>query len=541
MFLNNLLANLSWRKKVLGFSGFFVLIIATIGFVGGYNIYQLNQSAQFAVSKFQARVDAATTARAAIQEMARAQAELITAQDPADIRKSAIDAIRGSSFLDENLQILTNTLHDNSDVKELVQLLDEIKPKKMDLIKAARANKDDVALEINKNMRDKINRINELSEHIVANERDSMAKAMNEWQQHGRGVMLLLGIISGAGMLIALLVSLFGAHLVTKPLLLLEKSMEALATGDLRIQLPPSGKDEIGRTITAMSQTVNDLHELITKIHVGANKLGNEAESVTTTADGIHSISTRLHDAVKNIKQEAEIVLTTTTEAVTQLTHTADTAQHTSQITRQTSRQIIDTVAHFRQFQSNMENTARVTRDLAATAEAITSITKTIREISAQTNLLALNAAIEAARAGEHGRGFAVVADEVRVLANRTDSATDEISTLVETISNSVTHAVAMLETSVKEARTNITHLEEVANDTSTSSEQAEEMRNAMQRVVDMINEQEQGVQGINTAVTGLYDLSEETNRQTDLLHDLSQALEGEANGLNTVVDRFKL
>ena len=221
MFLNNLLANLSWRKKVLGFSGFFVLIIATIGFVGGYNIYQLNQSAQFAASKFQARVDAATTARAAIQEMARAQAELITAQDPADIRKSAIDAIRGSSFLDENLQILTNTLHDNSDVKELVQLLDEIKPKKMDLIKAARANKDDVALEINKNMRDKINRINELSEHIVANERDSMAKAMNEWQQHGRGVMLLLGIISGAGMLIALLVSLFGAHLVTKPLLLL--------------------------------------------------------------------------------------------------------------------------------------------------------------------------------------------------------------------------------------------------------------------------------------------------------------------------------
>jgi methyl-accepting chemotaxis protein len=541
MFASGFLANVGWRKKILGISALFVLIIIAIGVLGGYNIYQLNHSTLSMFNDFQARVTAATNSRAAIQEMARAQAELIAAQERQDTRKGAVDAIRASSLLDENLQHLSAILHDSTDVQELVQLLEQIKPKKMELIRAARANQDEMAMSINREMQDKINRINELSGSIVEKERQGMVESMEQWQQRGNRVVWLLGGFSLIGILIAVLVSLVQAHMVTKPLSLLENSMAALATGDLKISFPSAGKDEIGRTVSAMSQTVTNLHVIIKKIHDGGIKLSGEAANVTNTADGIHGVSARLHDAIAAIKTEAEVVVNASSNSVSKLSATADTAKNTAQFTRKTSKQIVDTVQQFKNFQHNMENTANVTRELAQTAAAITTITKTIRDISAQTNLLALNAAIEAARAGEHGRGFAVVADEVRTLATRTDSATDEISTLVETISSSVQHAVKMLETSVKEAHDNIALLQEVADETGGSSEKADTMHHEMQHVLQMIGDQEQSIQSINSAVNGLYELSEETNRQTDLLHDLSQALKGEATVLNTVVDKFKL
>ena len=226
---------------------------------------------------------------------------------------------------------------------------------------------------------------------------------------------------------------------------------------------------------------------------------------------------------------------------MSELEQAAERAQQTADSSEQTAKKISDTAASFERFQQHMENTAQVTRDLAKTAETITDITKTIRDISAQTNLLALNAAIEAARAGELGRGFAVVADEVRQLATRTDVATSDISGRVDTISSSVSHAVELLETSVEESRENIESLAQVEQDTFSSRDQAVYLRDAMHEVVNMIAEQERAVEGINEAVNGLFELSEETGEQTEKLHSLSSELNHAAADLGTVVDKFKL
>ncbi len=509
--------------------------------MGAYNIHNLSHVIVAVQSKSQGNVDSAVQARTAILEMGRTQAELIAAHDSQDIRTNAIAAIRASSLLDESLQNLSATLSNDSNVVELLNLLEQIKPQKMRLIQFAKANKDDEALAVNGDMRQTLSRIYDLSYDIVHQQQQAMSNAINAWDEHGKRTMILLAGFSVAGIMVAVIVSFLLTHLVTGPLVLLERGMGALATGDLRVCLPPGGADETGRTINALSKTVRDLHLLIGKVHGGAVKLNNETEAISNSAGNIRGVSGRLHDAAKNIKGEAEVVVTANAKTLADLNEIAANAQLTSQTALRSAEQIMITVHSFNQFQSRMEHTATATRELAQIAGEITGITKAIRDISSQTNLLALNAAIEAARAGEQGRGFAVVADEVRHLATRTNSATNDISTLIDRISSSVTRTVQMLEQSVSEVKSNAAGLQHVATDTHTSRDQTEQMRAAIESMADVIRSQDVAMHGINSAATALYELSNEASRETDTLHDFSHRLKTEAKDLNQAVERFKL
>ena len=541
MTLQELFANTRWRRKILGFSALPALLIVIIGAMGAYNIYDLSRAVVSVQSKSQANVDSAVQARTAILEMGRTQAELIAAHDPQNIRAGAIGAIRASSLLDESLQNLNATLGDDANVAELLRLLEQIKPQKMQLIQQAKANKDSEALTTNSEMGQTLSLIYNLSNEIVLQQQQAMSDTIKAWDERGKRTMALLAAISVAGIVVAVIVSLLLARLVTAPLALLERGMGALATGDLRVSLPPGGTDETGRTINALSKTVRDLHLLIGKVHGGAVKLNTETAAVSSSAGNIRDVSGRLHDAAKDIKREAEVVVTASTETLASLNETAVNAKLASHTALRSAEQILATVRSFDQFQASMEQTAAATRELAQTAGEITGITKTIRDISSQTNLLALNAAIEAARAGEQGRGFAVVADEVRHLATRANAATNDISTLIERISSSVGRTVQMLETSVNEVKNNAAGLQQVAADTNTSRDQAEQMRVAIEGMVVVIRTQDVAMHGINTAASALYELSDEANRQTDVLHDFSHRLKTEAQELNQAVERFKL
>ncbi len=549
------LSNISWQLKILGFAGFFVLSLVVIGVLGGYTIYKQNiemQSAteemQISFESAQIRMQAAVNTRIGILDMGRAQAETISAISRQASRQAAIKAIQASSLLDENIQHLQSTLAGNGAVIELASLIEEIKPKKMEVIKAARKNDDELALKNLEEMAESMARIEEISTLLVEQEKDKISQEQQQMNmlnaervEAGHQTNIMLVGITGIIILIAIIVSFIASKLMSRPLSKLEESMNALSNGDLTITLEKAGKDEIGRIVNRMETTVLNLHKIIQGIQQGAVKLGSDSEKVAQGAFEIQGVSTRLHDAVKNIKDDAGIVLGSIHQAISQVKIIGDKAQQTSETAERTEKQISVTVVNFKKFQENMGATAMVTKELAQTAATITSITKTIKDISAQTNLLALNAAIEAARAGEQGRGFSVVADEVRQLAQRTESATSEISVLVETISSSVGNAVGMLEASVSEAHENIDSLTKVAEDTSCTSEQAGFMHENMQDVVSIFSDQEHAMKGINDAVHGLFKLSEVTNNQTELLNDLSQALNNESTDLNIIVDKFKL
>ena len=243
---------------------------------------------------------------------------------------------------------------------------------------------------------------------------------------------------------------IFIRYFVTRPLQGMANGLRDIAEGDadLSRRLPIQGKDEIGQASTAFNLMMEKLSELIRSIL-------NSTESFTTAVGRLEQITERTREGVDRQHNEIEQL----NHAISDLVGSAqDVAQSAQQATATTDRAreaanngdrvVQQTVAGITQLAGDVESAAEAIARLETDSEQIGSILDVIRGIAEQTNLLALNAAIEAARAGEAGRGFAVVADEVRSLASRSQQATEEIHAMIERLQQGSRSAVTAMQQS---------------------------------------------------------------------------------------------
>lgn len=535
------LSHVGWRTKILGLSALYIIIVLGVGLFAGFTIFEQNRALENIVHNSQARVNTASNARVAILDMGRSLANVVAVSEKTETRAQSVAAIRSLSLLDELTQTLATNLPDSHEVGELSKLIKKMRPVQMEVIKAARKNNDELAMEKSRSILVDSVRVDELSKILVEKEIGLLNEMQTDSATKSTHAITIMIMLAGIGVLIGVVTSFFAAYMVTRPLGVLEKAMSALAEGDLSVILEDAGSDEIGRTVNAMTRTIKNLHDTIAHISAGAVTMNQQSATVGNMAETINEVSVRLHDSVANIKEDAGLVQQVTDSVSGRLNLAAESAHTTSDSTKNASDELLQTVSSFEKFQTKMELTAESTRELSATAEKVTNITDTIRSISSQTNLLALNAAIEAARAGEHGRGFAVVADEVRQLAGSTEAATTEISGLVEGISGSVMVTVEALEGSVVDARDNIARLTRLASEATDCSSRASDMREFMVEVVGMMESQNQAVERITSAVSALFQVSGDASKQTDELRTLSQLMGGGAADLNQLVDQFRL
>ncbi|MCL1100096.1 methyl-accepting chemotaxis protein [Shewanella saliphila] len=248
---------------------------------------------------------------------------------------------------------------------------------------------------------------------------------------------------------------LFGLYrAIINPLRKLDESMRNVASGakDLTVKLDDSGNTEIAKVASSFNVFVKQIHDLITDFNDNSQQLGTASVQLTTSSNETLSGMQRLQSETEQVATAMNQMQATVIEVANNAELAAQAAKDSDTQAGQGDKVVQQTITSIEQLANGVEQAASALHQLEKDTDNIGSILEVIRSISDQTNLLALNAAIEAARAGEHGRGFAVVADEVRTLSKRTQDSTNQIQQMISQLQAGVKDAVSVMDSSRQQA-----------------------------------------------------------------------------------------
>lgn len=318
---------------------------------------------------------------------------------------------------------------------------------------------------------------------------------------------------------------------------------ESIAAGDLSSRNAPQSisSDEAGQLILAMEKMRKDLASTVGQIVSSSDELSSSAAQLSITAQQV-SASTQSQSSSTSASAAAVEQLTVSIDHVGASAEDAsDQANSAGKLAIESGIGVETATTEINKVAASVDQTAQQIQTLSEHVQKIGNITTVIRDVADQTNLLALNAAIEAARAGEQGRGFAVVADEVRKLAERTSSSVQEISAVISTIQNSVS-------TTVSSMQENCDQVAQVVSASQNASRSMEGIRSATEMVRDAITgiseamrEQRSASTELSRNVESIAQMSEENSAAVASVADTANSLVSVSDRLKSAVSRFRV
>jgi PAS domain S-box-containing protein len=320
-----------------------------------------------------------------------------------------------------------------------------------------------------------------------------------------------------------------------------QDAANAIATGDLTRPMPHAGKDEMGNLTASLSVMRNNLHELIASVREGIAALNRTSADVSASAQDGSRVSERQSEDAAGMAAAME-------QLSVSIDHVSENANETHRVSQTSSMQASEGGRVIHSAATEMENiatavnhVAETIRGLEAYSEQISGIVNAIREIADQTNLLALNAAIEAARAGEQGRGFAVVADEVRKLAERTSGSTREITGMIAKIQEGTRQAVEEMEVGVKRVSEGVGLARQAGDSVTGIRDAAAKAARAVDDITLAIQEQSSAARDMAQRIENIARDTEENSQASARTAESARQMAALSKQLDELAARFRI
>lgn len=350
-------------------------------------------------------------------------------------------------------------------------------------------------------------------------------------------------LIAVAAVLIGAVIAFYIVRGIRNAFSRIVKSLDDIASGegDLTRRLDDSTKDEVGQVAKSFNQFVEKIQHLVRQVSDAIGQLSSSSQQMT-------QVSQTAMDSFFKQQREVEQVATAMNEMTSTVQEVARNAQETSAAAQEANNGanagnvvVNDVISAINELADEVMSTSDTIHKLNGDSEQIGSVLDVIRGIAEQTNLLALNAAIEAARAGEQGRGFAVVADEVRTLASRTQQSTQEIQAMIESLQGGAKGAVKAMERGQNMASASVEKAEQAGQSLSGITAAISQIADMNSQIATAAEEQSCVAENINQNIVVINDLAVQASDGAEQVSSSSVDLEQLSERLQTIVSSFKV
>ncbi|QQE13362.1 methyl-accepting chemotaxis protein [Planctomycetota bacterium] len=376
----------------------------------------------------------------------------------------------------------------------------------------------------------------------VAKEAAFLQGALNEEQSSN---LMLGGVIIGGYLLVVVLPLAW--WIVKKTLLgpvneMIVRCRDiAQGEGDLTKRLDDTSNDELGELAGCMNEFIQKTHDIILDVKRSTSEVAGAATQIAASSEEMAVGMQEQRSQVAEVSSAVTEMAASAEESSSQMNSASSTANEAGEVAGTGGDMVNVTIGEMRGIQQSVMDTAGAIGELGKRGEEIGEVINVINDIADQTNLLALNAAIEAARAGEHGRGFAVVADEVRKLADRTTKATDEIGGSIALIQEETREAVTRMEDGTEQVGHGVTKAEEAGDQLKMIVSKSDDVVGMISRLTASAQEQASACEQATVNVTQISTMVEQASEGAQQASQAATVLSEKAEHLQSLVSRFKL